>query len=96
MHTAGNQVAIGLGFGELAQHHGKGPAVSIHQLAHHGLSFVAVCVLERDLEGDAVGRDPEIPATHVLDDVFQRAALSLLAIEIERGALDELREAAVA
>jgi hypothetical protein len=60
------------------------------------LGFVAVCVLERDLEGDAEGSDPEIPATHVVGDVFQRLVLALLAIEIERGALDELREVVTA
>src|ERR1035438_4299521 len=76
--------------------------VSHHHLAHHGLGFVAARVLERDLEGgqtetrDAQGSDPEIPATHFVDDGFHRAAEPLTAIKIERGALDEIREAAAA
>src|ERR1035438_7827949 len=78
-----------------------------HQLADHGLGFVAVWILEGDFEtgqmagtGDEAegwrGGDPDVPLAHVVENVFQWVGASLPAIEIERRALDEFGEAAAA
>ena len=42
------------------------------------------------------GLNPDGLVAHILDDVFHGIALALLAVEIERGALDQLDQAAAA
>ncbi len=74
------------------------------QFADHGLRLKTVGVGKRDGESRSHasraahvdGLDPYGLIAHILDDVFHGIALALLAVQVQRRPLDQLRETAAA